>query len=94
VRRRLKSLPIQGIEGKRVQRPSFAKGKILPWLTGTCPASPALQGGELHILKRWIEEEAGNRKRRRFFEVRGSDDAIHRIVYDEESLQWFYVRKD
>ena len=48
----------------------------------------------VEILKRWIEEEAGNRKRRRFFEVRGSDDAIHRIVYDEESLQWFYVRKD
>ena len=48
----------------------------------------------VEILKRWIEEEAGNRKRRRFLEVRGSDDAIHRIVYDEESLQWFYVRKD
>jgi hypothetical protein len=48
----------------------------------------------VEILKRWIEEEAWNRKRRRFFEVRGSDDAIHRIVYDEESLQWFYVRKD
>jgi len=48
----------------------------------------------VEILKRWIEEEAGSRKRRRFFEVRGSDDAIHRIVYDEESFEWFYVRND
>jgi hypothetical protein len=48
----------------------------------------------VEILKRWIEEEAGNRKRRRFFEVRGSDDAIHRIVYDEESFEWFYVPND
>jgi hypothetical protein len=103
----------------------------------------------VEILKRWIQEEAGKRKRRRFFEVRGSeaprpylpagrhraglpgnentiigsaltpvlesvsalpapayrqeggsssrlarDDMIHRIVYDEESLEWFYVRND
>jgi hypothetical protein len=48
----------------------------------------------VEILKRWIQEEAGKRKRRRFFEVRGSDDTIHRIVYDEESLEWFYVRND
>ena len=63
----------------------------------------------VEIVKRWIEEEAGKRKRRRFFEVRGSeapcpqgrassrlarDDTIHRIVYDEESFEWFYVRKD
>ena len=48
----------------------------------------------VEILKRWIQEEAGKRKRRRFFEVRGSDDTSHRIVYDEESLEWFYVRND
>ena len=48
----------------------------------------------VEILKRWIQEEAGKRKRRRFFEVRGSDDTIHRIVYDEESFEWFYVRND
>jgi len=48
----------------------------------------------VEILKRWIQEEAGKRKRRRFFEVRGSDDTIHRIIYDEESLEWFYVRND
>jgi hypothetical protein len=46
------------------------------------------------ILKRWIQEEAGKKKRRRFFEVRGSDDTIHRIVYDEESFEWFYVPND
>ena len=27
----------------------------------------------VEIVKRWIEEEAGKRKRRRFFEVRGSE---------------------
>ena len=27
----------------------------------------------VEILKRWIQEEAGKRKRRRFFEVRGSE---------------------
>ena len=48
----------------------------------------------VEILKRWIQEEAGKRKRRRFFDVRGSDDTIHRIVYDEECDEWFYVRKD
>ena len=48
----------------------------------------------VEILKRWIQEEAGKRKRRRFFEVRGSDDTIHRIVYDEESFEWFYVPND
>jgi len=59
VRRRLKSLPIQGIEGKRVQRPSFAKGKILPWLTGTCSASPALKDGvKGHNVKRTPYREA------------------------------------
>lgn len=48
----------------------------------------------VEILKRWIEEEAEKRNRRRFFDVRGSDDTIHRIVYDEECDEWFYVRKD
>lgn len=48
----------------------------------------------VEILKRWIQEEAGKRKRRRFFEVKGNDDMIHRIVYDEESFEWFYVQGD
>ena len=48
----------------------------------------------VEILKRWIEEAARERKRRRFFEARGSDGAIHRIVYDEENFEWFYVQND
>ncbi len=48
----------------------------------------------VEILKGWIQEEAGKRRRRRFFEVKGNDDRIHRIVYDEESFEWFYVRGD
>lgn len=48
----------------------------------------------VEILRRWVEERVENRKRRRLFEVRGSDDTIHRVAYEEESCEWFYVRKD
>jgi hypothetical protein len=43
------------------------------------------------ILRFWIEEGRGDRKRRRLFVFRGNDKQIHKIYYDEESFQWFYV---
>ncbi len=46
------------------------------------------------ILKRWIEERLGDRSRRRFFEIRGSDRTIHLIYYDEKAKEWFCVVKD
>ncbi len=45
----------------------------------------------LEILSAWIEERIEDRRRRRFFEVRGSDGSIHKIYYDERDKEWFYV---
>jgi hypothetical protein len=43
----------------------------------------------VEILSRWIEENAEDRSRRRFFIFKGSDQIIHRIYYDERKMEWF-----
>ena len=43
------------------------------------------------ILKRWVEEGAGDRERKRFFRVKGKDGLEHKIYYREGSMEWFYV---
>jgi hypothetical protein len=43
----------------------------------------------LEILKRWTEEGVKDRRRKRFFKVKGSDGFIHTIHYDEKLKEWF-----
>ncbi len=43
------------------------------------------------ILEHWIEEGYRDRVRKRWFRVKGSDGAVHRIYYDETVLEWFYA---
>ena len=43
----------------------------------------------VQILKRWVEEEVGQRTRKRYFEVRGSDGKAHLLYYDEAAREWF-----
>ena len=42
------------------------------------------------IDKMWVEEAAGDRSRKRFFKVKGSDGAVRQIYYDEEKMEWFW----
>ncbi len=42
----------------------------------------------LSVVKMWVEEGRGDRKRRRFFTVRGSDGYTHTLYHEEESLEW------
>ncbi len=44
----------------------------------------------VEILEHWIEEGYEDRVRKRYFRIKGSDGASHRIYYDEQVLQWFY----
>jgi len=41
------------------------------------------------ILKMWVEERLGDRSRRRFFKVRGSNGKSYEIYYDEAVMKWF-----
>jgi len=43
------------------------------------------------ISKRWIEESSEDRSQKRFFEIKGSDRAVHLICYDEKAMEWFYI---
>jgi hypothetical protein len=43
----------------------------------------------VEILNRWIEEGTGDRTRRRFFIFKGSDGIVHKIFYDEQTMEWY-----
>ena len=43
------------------------------------------------ILDHWIEEGFGDKVRKRYFRVRGSDGKTHRIYFDENILKWYYA---
>jgi hypothetical protein len=45
----------------------------------------------LEILEQWIEEGSGDKIRKRYFRVKGSDGNTHRIYYDENIHQWYYA---
>ncbi|HXY55360.1 MAG TPA: DUF6504 family protein [Nitrospirota bacterium] len=47
----------------------------------------------VEIASAWTEEDPGNRARKRFFKVRGSDGRAHQIYHDEQTSAWFYVQK-
>jgi hypothetical protein len=44
----------------------------------------------MEILEGWIEEEGPERKRKRFFLLKGSDGLLHTLYCDTGSDQWFY----
>lgn len=46
------------------------------------------------ILRQWIEEKSGDRARKRFFQVKGSDGNLYMIYYDEKVMEWFYIHKE
>jgi hypothetical protein len=55
------------------------------------PRSFVLEGERIEVLsvvRMWVEESGGERKRRRFFTVRGSDGYTHTLYHEEESLEW------
>ncbi len=43
----------------------------------------------VEILSRWNEENIEDRARRRFFVLKGNDGAIHKIFYDEKTMEWY-----
>jgi len=45
----------------------------------------------IEILKQWIEEKLDERERKRFYQVKGSDGILHRIYYDEKTMEWFRI---
>jgi hypothetical protein len=48
----------------------------------------------IEIQERWVEEGFKDRTRKMFFEVSGSDGVIHKIYYDEKSMEWYYRFED
>ena len=46
------------------------------------------------ILRQWIEEKSGDRARKRFYQVKGSDGNLHMVYYDEKVMEWFYIHKE
>ncbi len=44
----------------------------------------------VEIIKAWIEQGAGNKGIKRFFEVKGNDGSVYTIYYDEDEKEWFY----
>jgi len=47
------------------------------------------------ILSAWIEEKADCKSIKRVFKVKGSDESIHKIHYDEDKKEWgfHFMRK-
>jgi hypothetical protein len=61
-----------------------------------CPRAFIVDGEEidaLEIVDRWIEEEAGGRRQKRYFTVKGSDGSVHTLSYDPVLMEWFYRKK-
>ena len=46
------------------------------------------------ILRQWIEEKSGDRARKRFYQVKGSDGNLYMIYFDEKAMEWFCIHKD
>jgi len=46
----------------------------------------------VEVQERWVEEGIGDRTTKRFFKVKGSDEGIHKIFYDEKTAEWYYRR--
>jgi len=46
------------------------------------------------ILSQWIEEGSGDREKKRFYKIKGSDGVLHMIYYDEKTMEWFRIHKE
>jgi hypothetical protein len=71
---------------KRIEVASYSGGK-----GEESPRSFVLDGEKIEVLslvRTWIEESYENRKRKRFFMVRGSDGYTHTLFYEEDSSKW------
>lgn len=45
----------------------------------------------IEILSQWIEERSDNRDRKRFYQIKGKNAALHVIYYDEKQMEWFHL---
>jgi predicted Rossmann-fold nucleotide-binding protein len=45
----------------------------------------------LEILDHRVEEGFGDKVRKRYFRVKGSDGNTHRIYFNENILKWYYA---
>jgi len=57
------------------------------------PRAMILRGERIEvvgILRGWIEEGVGDRARKRFLIVKGSDGILHKVYYDEKTMEWFH----
>ena len=45
------------------------------------------------ILNQWIEERSGDRARKRFYQIKGSDGNLYMIYFDEKTMEWFRIHK-
>ena len=58
------------------------------------PVTFILRGLRIDIVEirdRWIEEGSEDRKRKRYFRIKGSDGNTHRIYFDENVQEWYYA---
>jgi len=61
-----------------------------------CPRLFMIRGQSIEvkaIVSMWVEEQIENKKRKRIFQVRGSDGYEHKIYYDEEMKQWYLAKE-
>ena len=45
------------------------------------------------IVREWVEEDRENRKRKRFFTVKGNDGYTYTLCYDEDASAWFLTKR-
>ncbi len=58
---------------------------------GERPKSFIVEGKIVEIIEnveRWIEEDKDTRRRRRFFLVKGSDEKVYTLYFDEHAQKW------
>jgi hypothetical protein len=48
----------------------------------------------VEILSMWVEEDIKDKKRKRFFRVKGNDGYRYDIYYDEKTKEWFLAVKN
>ena len=56
------------------------------------PISFVLEGekiGIVEIISRWVEEDAEDKKQRRFFRVKGEDGFTYLLSYAEQTGEWY-----
>jgi hypothetical protein len=44
------------------------------------------------ILSKWIEEDFEKKVRKKFFQLKGSDNYIYKVCHDELTDEWFLAK--